>query len=290
MKHLLTLSIVLSILGCQDSDKNLQQENQVLIEENNSLKREMSEMNLSGEETMQDEDQNFTEALSALAYSVSVITSDTLPEIIYENLVSEEYSAGSTEYQFLYRFSLLANPNRNTTSKFETDGSIKDVLSYASYTGNYDYYLHYLWKSIDRSPENIRFHFDRNKTFAYSLLKLGNAYRTSGFENTVKILLLSYREIGKQNALLADLYERTESFGVLADTIYNGLESDKMNALISEFRDSEYVSYSSWAYSFWMRRFKENNAEVVYEILKEFDNEMGTYEFVDDEEEYYEGY
>jgi hypothetical protein len=290
MKHLLYLFAILLIIGCQDSDEKLLKENQTLKQENKSLRDRMFEMNVSRETNAQGEDQSLAEVLSALAFSTKIITSDTLPIILYDNLVSEEHSSGSTDYQFLYRLSLLANPNRNSTSKFETDGSIQDVLSYAGYTGNYDYYLHYLWKTMDRSPENIRYHFDRNKAFAYSLLKIGNAYKTSGFENTIKILLLSYEEIGEQKALLADLNERTESLGVLSDTIYKTLESNEMNALISEFRDYEYVSYSPWAYSFWMRRFKENNAETVYEIIKEFDGEMSAFEFMDaDEEDYYEG-
>ena len=290
MRNIVTSIIVLLILGCQNPSEKLIQENNSLIQKNESLKNRHQSVSINNSK-LQKENNNLKKAISVLDFSTKIITTDTLPKILYENLVYKEdnLSSDNTDYQFLYHLSLFANPNRNITNKFETDGSIKDVLSFASYTGNYDYYIHYLWKSIDRSPENIKYYFNKNKELAYILLKKGNSYESSGFKNTIKTLLLSYEEIGKQKKLLNDLYSRTNSIGVLSDTIYNSIVTDKMNKLISEFRDSDFISYKQWAYSFWSRRNQEKNAEVVYQLIKEFDTEMNSYKFVEEtEEDYYE--
>jgi hypothetical protein len=277
----------IAIFGCQNPSEKLIQENKSLIQHNESLKKEhksVSEMNSK----LQKENENLRKLILVLDFSSKSIISDTLVKTIYNSLVYENSnSTNTTDYQFLYYLSDLANPNRNNgQSKFNTENLIK--------TPNLNTYLHYLWRNIDRSPENIKYLFDQNKEYAYVLLKTGNSYKTSGFERTIKILIKSYEEIANNKDLLQELNARSKKISVLSDTIYKKLESQEMKGLISEFRDSDFVSYTNWVYSFWARRDKENNAEIVYQIIKEFDSEMSKYihieEKIDEEGYYEEGY
>lgn len=283
MRNILTYLTVTLILGCQSPSEKLIQQNKSLIQKNESLKKRHHSVS-NDNSKLQKENEDLKKVIPVLAFCSKIISSDTLPKILYENLVYEKdnSSFGNTGYQFLYDLSKLANPNRITT---ETEGNINNLVKFPS---EY-FYLHYLWKSINRSPDNIKYLFNKNKEVAYKLLKKGNSYESSGFKKTIQILLLSYEEISKQKTLLDDLYKRTDSIGVLSDTIYLAIESNKMNKLISEFRDSDFVSYRQWVYSFWMRRNKEQNAATIYQIIKEFDNEMSTYKFIEKvaEEEYY---
>ena len=281
-KIIYILSIV--IFGCQNPSEKLIQENKSLIQHNEFLKKgheSVSEMNSK----LQKENENLRKLIPVLDFSSKSIISDTLVKTIYNNLVYENSnSTNTTDYQFLYYLSDLVNPNRNNSqSEFNTENLIK--------TPSLNTYLHYLWRNIDRSPENIKYLFDQNKEYAYVLLKTGNTYKNSGFERTIKILIKSYEEITNNKDLLKELNTRSKTIGVLTDTIYKKIESQEMKVLISEFRDSDFVSYTHWVYSFWARRKKENNAEIVYQIIKEFDNEMSKYIYVEkkiDDEDYYE--
>lgn len=276
--------LLIVIFGCQSPNEKLIQENKSLIQHNESLKKgreSVSEMNFK----LQKENEALRKLIPILDFSSKSIVSDTLAKTIYNNLVDEPNDlTNTTEYQFLYNLSDLVNPNRNNS---QSEFNIENLIE----TPSFNTYLHYLWRTIDRSPENIKYLFDQNKEYAYVLLKTGNSYKTSGFERTIKILILGYEEIHQNEKLLKELTTRSKTIGVLADTIYQKIESQEMKVLISKFRDADFVSYTHWVYSFWARRNKENNSEIVYQIIKEFDNEMSKYSYVEDdieEDVYYE--
>jgi len=274
MRKLLVILLIF-FFGCQGPNEKLIVENKLLIDENQSLKKRdksISEISFK----LRKENEYLRKLIPILEFSSKSIVSDTLIKTVYNNLVYED---NNKLYQFLYNLSDLANPNRNNGQSWFNS---KNLTKAPSLKG----YLHYLWRAFDRNPENIKSLFDRNKNIVYKILKRGNSYKSSGLKHTLKLLLLSYDEIGKQKKLLNELYKRTDSIGVLSDTIYQSIESDQMSKLISEFRDADFVSYSQWVYSFWARRNQEKNAETVYQIIKEFYDEMSTYEF--EEEDYYE--
>ncbi|WP_452222100.1 hypothetical protein [Lacinutrix salivirga] len=281
-KKLLLALIIITTISCKKSEK--QGIEIPKAELNASSKKDHKSVSETNSK-LQKENENLRKLISVLDFSSKSIISDTLANTIYHSLVFENGNdTNATDYQFLYYLSDLVNPNRNNSqSKLNTEYLIKSP--------SLNSYLHYLWRTVDRSPENIKYLFDQNKAYAYVLLKTRNSYKASGFERTVKILLKSYEEIANDKELLKELNARSNSVGVLSDTIYSKIESQEMKALISGFRDSDFVSYTHWVYSFWARRHKENNAEIVYRIIKEFDNEMSTYSYTEElleEEDFYE--
>lgn len=282
IKKLLLALIIITFIRCKKSEK---QRIEVTKAELNETFKEDHKSASEINSKLQKENENLRKLISVLDFSSKSITSDTLVKTIYNSLVYETSNPTNTaNYQFLYYLSDLANPNRNNSqSKFNTEDLIKSP--------SLSNYLHYLWRTIDRSPENIKYLFDQNKAYAYALLKTGDSYKTSGFERIIKILLKSYEEIANDKELLKELNTRSNAIGVLSDTIYSKIESQEMKALILGFRDSDFVSYTHWVYSFWTRRHKENNAEIVYQVIKEFDNEMSTYNYTEElleDEDFYE--
>ena len=274
--------LLIGIFSCQNPSDNLIEKNKSLIQQNELLKKgnkSVSEMNSK----LRKENENLKKIIPFVKFSTRSITSDTLVKTIYKQLVYEnKNSTHSKYYQFLYYLSDLINSNKNN---FHSDPYIENLIK----SPNSHTYLHYIWRNIDRTPENIKYLFDQNKEYAYILLKSGNSYKNSGFEGTIKILLKSHEEISNDEELLKNLNTRSKKIGVLSDTIYRSLESQEMEKLISQFTDSDSVSYTNWVYSFWARRYNENNSEIVYQIIKEFDNEMSKYnEEKIDEEDYYE--
>lgn len=289
MRNVLTTLLALLILGCQNPNEKLLQENKSLVQKNDSLlesnsdlkkqnvnfKRNIPFLDFTKQNIPQNENDYQERLISTLDFSTEVIMTDILPKSIGEYLVyGTNLKEDKISNTFLNTLSTLINPNRNSTDKFETDGSINDVIKYERYTHSKEHYYYYLWSKLDRSSESLKYQFDKNKHYAYAFLKQENLYKSSGIKNITKALITSYEELNGKKKLLEDLYKRTENIGVLSDTIYETISSEKVNQLLYDFPDWEYVNYSSWVYSFWVRRHNEKNAKTVYELIKEFDNEM----------------
>lgn len=220
---------------------------------------------------LEQENKALKRLIPLLSFSSQSILTDTLSQHLFENLIENAaWSESATGYQFLYELSLLANPNRNGMPQEEGIQQVVDEPHIHSY-------LHYLWSSIDRRDNSLFSLFERFKPTAIHLLLSSGMYAESGLERTIKLLKLTYNETHNNTDLLEDLYQRTDSVGVLQDRIYQEIASEKAVELASEFRDYEFVSYLPWAYSFWARRYHEDNIETVYELLVEFDDEMQDY-------------
>lgn len=268
-KLLLPLTISMLFGACQPS-QNSSQANKSVPTVNTTLAQQLEKADETNQQLKQ-ENEALKKLIPLLSFSSESILTDTLSKHLFNNLIENAaWSESATGYQFLYELSLLANPNRNGMPQEE---GIQQVVDEPHIYG----YLHYLWSSIDRGDNSLFYLYEKFNPTAMQLLLSSGMYAESGLERTVELLKLTYNETHENTDLLEDLYQRTDSIGVLQDRIYQEIASEKAVELASEFRDYEFVSYLPWAYSFWARRHHEDNIETVYELLVEFDDEMQDY-------------
>jgi hypothetical protein len=148
-----------------------------------------------------------------------------------------------------------------------------------------------LYYNFDRSSENITSFFsDEIKQFIYSFFENNTIYEDSDIGTNVKAILLAYKEIAEKSEILDKLYklsdkehqyimeiEMHEGWRFIED---NNIYSDEMIELWNnnaESDNSESLFFGEeifYAYSFWARRHQEGNKEIVYELLKEFDENV----------------
>ncbi|MBS7256293.1 MFS transporter [Flavobacterium branchiicola] len=140
---------------------------------------------------------------------------------------------------------------------------------------------------IRRNPEEIRSTFDSYNMLLYAFLSEKNYYDSS-LNETVNILISSHDDIYKTEdpEQTLDKIYKTMIFGAKKEfpeyyfdnlksyASENTLSSISKNADANAESDDSNPDYNSklnttWIYSFWARRYKEKNSDVVYEILKE---------------------
>lgn len=142
-------------------------------------------------------------------------------------------------------------------------------------------------QTFDRSAESLKTLFDEDtKSLIVETLKSEydyfKFYESTGLSDLVKALIVAYKEIGNNEELLNQLYQRAETNDVLYDEVYTDLISEDVVKLIGEDYSEDplimgFIRYR-WVYSFWVRRHHENNKEYVFELLKEFHERMTTEE------------
>ncbi|MBS7232825.1 hypothetical protein KHA90_17540 [Flavobacterium psychroterrae] len=151
----------------------------------------------------------------------------------------------------------------------------------------YDEEIKKVDKKIRKNPEAIKETFDTYSPFLYAFLS-DKIYVESNLNLIVDALLNSHEDIyetenpeealnkiyktmifGSQKEFPKYYYDQISPYAseAVLDLVNKNSETD------SE-RNNSNVEYSSqltttWIYSFWARRFKEKNNEVVFEILKE---------------------
>lgn len=136
--------------------------------------------------------------------------------------------------------------------------------------------FNYLWNKIDRSPENIKKLISENdKQFLYSLFDGNNFYKKSGVQSMVEGLLLSYREINESDWLL-DKFQNFPQKYEFQYVIVDDAISEEMLEVLADYKYSFYGENTDieqrvyYVYSFWARRFKEGNSELVHQMLQDF--------------------
>ena len=142
-------------------------------------------------------------------------------------------------------------------------------------------------KKIRRDPEAIRGAFDIYNCVLYAFLS-DKIYFDSNLNHIVDALINSHEDIYKTEnpeETLNKIY-KTMNFGVkkdFPDYYYNEiapyaskefLASINKNAETNSDKDDSSTTFNSqlnavWIYSFWARRHKEKNSDVVFDILKE---------------------
>ena len=149
--------------------------------------------------------------------------------------------------------------------------------------------INYIWSSIDRSPENLKkLITPKEKQVLYLLFKNNNLYKDSGASSIVKALLTAYTEVENNESIrhendltnkmysqdpyadsYSDVYEEIENtINDFASEEVKGILSDE-NYYSSSGRESKLSNRVFFVYTFWIRRYKEKNQTLVYELLKE---------------------
>lgn len=149
--------------------------------------------------------------------------------------------------------------------------------------------LNHIWSSVDRSPENLKkLITPKEKQVLYLLFKNNNLYKESGASSIVKALLTAYTEVENnesiryENDLTNKMYSQDpdadnywDVYEEIENTI-NDFASEEVKDILSDENYSSKKDQGSklsnrvfFVYSFWIRRYKEKNQTLVYELLKE---------------------
>lgn len=157
----------------------------------------------------------------------------------------------------------------------------------------YDEEMKVIDNKIRRNPEAIKESFDSYSPFLYAFVS-DKIYFETNLNLIVDALIKSHEDIYEAEnpeQVLGEIY-KTMIFGSKKEfpeyyykeiNLYaseNVLNLIKKNAETNSDRDNSAADYSSqlntvWIYSFWARRFKEKNSDVVFEILKEVREHYG---------------
>ena len=223
-------------------------------------------------------------------------------------LQSNELKIKSKKFEQLIEFSLdnksifehimyrIENPNpydsedtqRNFHNSVDEGFSIPDkkyILNDFSNI-NKDSYSRYILSRFDRSSGNIKVFFNiKMKNLIFSYFKKENKfYKNSGLNLYIKSLLLSYEESLNQKDNFKELFEISKKYDTSLESgehiiFANTMATKKIKELFKQenLTSTNEEIYHEWerfvfyVYSFWARRINENNDQIIYKLLKEFD-------------------
>lgn len=194
---------------------------------------------------------------------------NTIRDQIMANLENEEYGETYWNTVFNIAFEYNGNTKKYHRPNYNALYVVPAEYEYIPLEGDYGdlnvpenyvyfericrlFYIHQKVKLFDRSAENITNLWKQNKSFIYTFFSKSK-----------------YDELCKQ--VVDDLIEIHDTL----TTTLNYAEFYKMynvsDDVFLDFPSLEYTSSFeySWPFSFWDRRFAENNAPEVYAILKE---------------------
>jgi hypothetical protein len=135
-------------------------------------------------------------------------------------------------------------------------------------------YLCYIFGFFDRSPENLNRFFNKESLeIIYGLFEKNYYYERSGLNVRALILLQVYEDIQDNDISLMQIYS------MFSNNDYHDIEGIENYFTEAQFEvlqqhedlnanEIKRVLYD--AYSFWGRRGSEGNADVVYELIKDF--------------------
>lgn len=180
--------------------------------------------------------------------------------------------------RILWDVSSFANPNRHTDHRRE----IPYAYQLKNSTG-FSPHLEYL--GFNRSASKLKSLFNEKRQ-AFILDLFCHSYDSdcagTGVAPLVKSLLQTYTEIGLNNDLLDSLSRRADRIPVIEDDLYWELASEEVKKHLSKnYSDDPWINARTryaWAYSFWIRRYREGNREIVQTLLQKFDETMSFYE------------
>lgn len=145
-------------------------------------------------------------------------------------------------------------------------------------------FIHYLMNKFDRRPSTIKSFFDKEIIkYLAKQIKRTKAYKKSGLEPRLKALINTYEDT-TTNPDFVMLYNNFNSneWGWDEDYLL-GLPSETMKENLTEIYGEKIDAQKVFdSYGFWARRYHEGNHEVVYTILKEFDDNIKVEESINE--------
>lgn len=187
-----------------------------------------------------------------------------------EVIIEEEVNPESEE--FLFNFKYL-------TQLTELDhGHVSNVLFYGmdtDYRQDYDYYSvgRYFINTFDRSSENIENFFDSDKIdLIAEVIENSTHYFSSNADYMLSAYVSAYEELKDDQEFLEEASNEKD------DVLYRDIIETKYSPKVSNILD--FNSYYSTnyklfkVYAFWVRRHKEGNAQIAYDILKKIKNKL----------------
>lgn len=189
---------------------------------------------------------------------------------------------------------------QNLFNSFDLDNSdasrgIATSYFLQSYDGFSDFdtkneYYSYITSKIDRSPENLKKIFTPQvKKNIYKLFKNNKIYKNSGAEALLKASLIIYNDTGEDAYISREIYSLAsqDNYNEVEDYISSTIDDSILKELKTILKYENYSTYEkvtelttedrlTYLYTFWARRYNEGNAAYVYELLKEFHNNVTT--------------
>jgi len=147
-----------------------------------------------------------------------------------------------------------------------------------SYWSNKENLFNNLFSKIDRSERNLEKILTPDaKDFVCSLLKRNDVYEESGADKMVESLLLVYNQLQNDPQALNKIYRLANtSYSELNDFLETITTDEIQEILVDNYhvdRSEDETSQSETrihlVYTFWGRRYKEGNMDVVYYFLKD---------------------
>lgn len=169
---------------------------------------------------------------------------DILNNVYVFDSINDTYKRGG--YEIMYEFGKYEYPNEDLGNSTDMD--------LIRHTSIYEYWQAQLINT-NRTPENIALLWKDNKPFIYTF------FSKSQYDRLCKQVvddLINIKEKINEQPNYQEFYENYD----ISDPEFLA------------FPDKTFVkSYEySWPFSFWDRRFEEENDAVIYEILKEIQN------------------
>ena len=158
----------------------------------------------------------------------------------------------------------------------------EEIFGYANKRGEKDSLFSFLVYRLDRSPQNLKILFDRYKDIVFEFVGFDVYHTDSRLGFYTETLIKTYQNINAipnykqvlQNIGAQVAMHKPEYGGSQLHDAYQYYEPIISKDLKKQFisRDGyELKTDLVWFHSFWLRRMREGNAEVVFEILSEID-------------------
>ncbi len=218
---------------------------------------------------------------------------DSVSKTVDEHYLPKEYLSLVTKRAFHYIFDkkkvIKMFFDDFNLKEYDVERGIANSYYLSPYAGDYEkvdseYDLfHSIFASVDRSPEALqRLFTEEVKQIIYALFESNDLYEDTGAEAMVEALLLAYEELADDYETLPQIYDLAAKDYLSGYDEINEIiaytATDEVREILS---DENYTNYDNdvWSeidsrlflvYTFWARRYHEENQAVVYSLLKEF--------------------